>query len=248
MEKQGIKYKPVAKNQLTRQVADQIQESILARQLKPGDQLPPQRDLAAQLGASPTVVREALKILEERGLLETRPGIGTFVALLSPQVISQSLSLMVQMSDVTFAQLYELRNLFEAEMAALAASRHNPQDMANLEEALGRIEKLENDREQFVQADYDFHNAIAVATQNPLFSILTIALTGILEENRLWVYDNVPSSHSRSRVEHREIFECIKRCDAKSAREAMRQHVTHSAVESVLWSERNQTDHSETSS
>lgn len=228
-------YRPVKMKKLTHVVVSQIQESILAGQLHPGDQLPPQRDLAEQLGTSPTVVREALQTLEERGLLETRAGIGTFVATLSSQVISQSLSLIVALRDVSFEQLYEVRNLFEAEITALAALRHTPEDMAKLEDAVRRIEELATVRGEFVRADYDFHLALAEATHNPLFPVLTVALADLLQANRIWIYNHVPSSHARSQEEHRAIIELVKLRDSRGARKAMSQHITTSAIESAHW-------------
>ena len=122
----GVKplYRAVKTSRLYEQIVQQVEESILKGQLKPGDQLPAERDLAQSFGVSRTAVREAVKTLREKGLVEAYSGRGTFVTNGTSHAIRQSLDLMIRVSQQEGAiHLAELRQVLEPEIAALAASR-----------------------------------------------------------------------------------------------------------------------------
>src|SRR5467141_4975101 len=117
-------YKIIRASRLYEQIVQQVEESIHKGALKPGDQLPAERELALQFGVSRTAVREAVKTLREKGLVEAYSGRGTFVTNGTSHAIRQSLDLMIRVSQQDGAiHLAELRQVLEPEIAALAASR-----------------------------------------------------------------------------------------------------------------------------
>src|SRR5579862_2585433 len=133
----GAVYKLVRTSRLYEQIVQQIEASIVKGDLKPGDQLPAERDLAQRFGVSRTAVREAVKALREKGLVEAYSGRGTFVTNGTLHAIRQSLDLMVKIGQADGAtQLVEVREILEPEIAALAAERAEEQHLAALREAV----------------------------------------------------------------------------------------------------------------
>jgi len=126
-------YKTVRTSRLYEQIVQQIEESILKGALKAGDQLPAERDLAQRFGVSRTAVREAVKALREKGLVEAYSGRGTFITDGTSQAIRQSLGLMVKIGQPSGSvHLAEVRAILEPEIAALAATRGNQIRAADL--------------------------------------------------------------------------------------------------------------------
>ena len=113
-------YKIVRSSRLYEQIVQQVEESIRSGVLKPGHQLPPERELAEQFGVSRTAVREAVKALHEKGLVEAFPGRGTFITDASSYAIRQTLDRLARKGNEGFAHLAEVRAILEPEIAALA--------------------------------------------------------------------------------------------------------------------------------
>jgi GntR family transcriptional regulator, transcriptional repressor for pyruvate dehydrogenase complex len=130
-------YKLVRTSRLYEQIVQQIEESILKGDLKAGDQLPAERELAQRFGVSRTAVREAVKALREKGLVEAYSGRGTFITDGTSQAVRQSLDLMVKIGQPEGStHLAEVRAILEPEIAALAASRAQDSDIATMREAV----------------------------------------------------------------------------------------------------------------
>src|SRR5437660_9321022 len=139
-------YKAVRTSRLYEQIVKQIEESILKGALKPGDQLPAERDLAQQFGVSRTAVREAVKTLREKGLVESYSGRGTFITNGTSQAIKQSLDFMMRIGQQDgLVQLAEVRQILEPEIAALAASRVQEQHRAMMREAVAVMDEAVRD-------------------------------------------------------------------------------------------------------
>lgn len=230
-------YTPIGRESLTQEVAERIQQSIVSGRLRAGDRLPSQRELAGNLGVSPTVVREALKTLAERGLLETRAGVGTFVLGPSHDSVAQSLALQCELCDVSFEQLYEIRKLFEVPMAGLAAQRAKPQHIERLAEVFQQLKASREDVNAHIAADFELHLTLADATDNPLFRMLTFSLMEILQRNRAFVFLAAPNSWSRSLREHAQLCECVRSGDANGARRIMLEHLQRSERDSIRYRE-----------
>ncbi|MHB0856423.1 MAG: FadR/GntR family transcriptional regulator [Anaerolineae bacterium] len=217
-------YHPISKGGLTEQVAAHIQELILAGELQPGDRLPSQRELASQFSVSPTVVREAVRVLQERRLIEARAGSGTFVLELGPDCISESLSLLFRQGVVTFQQLHVVRRVLEVEVVALAAKGVTPAELATMAECIRRMDDELDCPAEYCQADSSFHLALARGTRNPIFPLLSIALLGVLQQSRN-VNFQVPGAPIRGQYYHRAIYQCVAEGDVAGARQTMEEHL-----------------------
>ena len=218
-------YKAVQSSRLYEQIVRQIEESILDGTLKPGDQLPAERELAQRFGVSRTAVREAVRALHQRGLVEAYSGRGTFITNGTSQAIRNSLDLMVKISQPSGpAQLVEVREILEPEIAALAATRCEEAHLAMMREAIATMDRERSDGEAFIEADLDFHLALAEAAANPIILSLIDSIGGLLREQRMRIF-YVEGGPERGQYHHKRILEAVEQRDPDRAREAMRAHL-----------------------
>jgi GntR family transcriptional regulator, transcriptional repressor for pyruvate dehydrogenase complex len=219
-------YRAVKTSRLYEQIVQQIEESILKGALKPGDQLPPERDLAERFGVSRTAVREAVKALREKGLVEAYTGRGTFVTDGTSQAIRQSFDLLVKIGQPDGStHLAEVRAILEPEIAALAATRVEEQHLVTMREAVATMERALREPETYIEADLDFHLSLAEAAANPLILSLIDSIVGLLREQRMRIF-KVKGGPERGQHHHKRILEAIEQRDPEKARAAMRAHLT----------------------
>lgn len=221
---------------LSDRVADEIQELIRSRKLMPEEKLPSERELAELFGVSRTVVREAVKMLASKGLVEVRQGTGVIVTAVSAEKVSESISLFLHLDyeHLEYRHLAELRRMVEIEIAGLAAERATPEDLLTMERVTEHMETLRNGiavneafREQFARADVEFHLALAAATKNPLLTVLFRPLVEILVKQRVDAIDR-PGALEQGMLYHRDILEAVKRGVPDEARQAMKEHLEKS--------------------
>jgi len=218
-------YKAVQTSRLYEQIVQQIEESIRKGALKEGDRLPAERELAQQFGVSRTAVREAVKALIEKGLVEAYPGRGTFVTGGTSNALQQTLDRVIKVSQPEgTATLAEVRAILEPEIAALAAERAAEEDLAAMREAISVMDEARQDADAFIEADLDFHLALAEAAANPLILSLIDSIVGLLREQRMRIF-YVGGGPERGQYHHKRILEAIEHRDAQGAREAMRAHL-----------------------
>ncbi len=226
-------YRTVKTSRLFEQIVQQVEDSILKGQLKPGDQLPAERDLAQRFGVSRTAVREAVKTLREKGLVEAYSGRGTFVTNGTSQAMRQSLDLMIRINPLEgAANLAELRLVLEPEIASLAAPRIEEQLLTTMREAVALMDRNLNDPEAYVEADLDFHLALAEAAGNPLILSLLDSIVGLLREQRSRIF-NVKGGPERGQYHHKRILAAIEQRDPEAARESMRAHLKQVLADST---------------
>lgn len=210
---------------LYRQVADQIRALIEAGELRVGDRLPAERDLADRFGVSRPTVREALIVLEVEGHIQIRMGSGVYIAR---RPTAAPVILPVVDGDGPF-EILEARCIVESAIAEEAARRSTPEGIARLDEMLHRMEQSLDEPERAVAADLGFHVAIVDMIGNaPLRHF-----AGLLSDKRtspyfekLASYFEGPHTWKRAVEEHREIRNAIAAGDPAAAREAMRRHLT----------------------
>jgi GntR family transcriptional repressor for pyruvate dehydrogenase complex len=218
-------YKLVQTSRLYEQIVQQIEESINSGQLKLGDQLPAERELAQQFGVSRTAVREAVKTLREKGLVEAYPGRGTFVTNGNSHSIWHSLDRMIREGQPeAMVHLVEVREILEPEIAALAATRSEKDDITAMREAVEAMDNSKTEPEAFIEADLDFHLALAEAASNPLILSLIDSIVGVLREQRMGIF-RVEGGAQRGQYHHKKILEAVEHRDALGARESMRAHL-----------------------
>ena len=218
-------YKTVRTSRLYEQIVEQIEESILKGALKPGDQLPAERELAVRFGVSRTAVREAIKALHQKGLVEAYSGRGTFITDGTSRAIQQSLDLMIKIGQPDNSiHLEEVREILEPEIAALAATRIEESQVALMREAILVMDRQRQDPDAYIEADLDFHLSLAEAASNPLILSLIDSIVGLLREQRLRIFE-VAGGPDRGQVHHRSILQAIEQRDPAKARAAMKAHL-----------------------
>jgi GntR family transcriptional repressor for pyruvate dehydrogenase complex len=216
------------RDRLYKQVADRIEQLIVAESLRPGDKLPSERELAEQMGVSRTVVREAIRVLSVRGLLQVKSGCGTYVQELSAKDAAASIGLFLKLRQGTdsLAQLYEVRRILEVEAAGLAAERATADDMSSMRKSIQLMADCQDEPEEYTRHDVAFHTAVVAATHNDLFGVL---LSPISDQLRRMVRVSLDASGAAAigLAHHGEILECIREHDSQRARQAMREHLQH---------------------
>ena len=218
-------YKLVQASRLYEQIVQQIEDSIKKGALKAGDQLPAERELAEQFGVSRTAVREAVKALREKGLVEAYPGRGTFITSETSNTIRITLDRMIRTGQLEGTlQLVEVREILEPEIAALAATRADEDAINEMRDAVRIMDEAREDPDAYIEADLDFHLALAEAAANPIILSLIDSIVGLLREQRLRIF-NVDGGPVRGQYHHKRILEAVRNRDASGAREAMRAHL-----------------------
>jgi GntR family transcriptional regulator, transcriptional repressor for pyruvate dehydrogenase complex len=213
---------------LSTRVSDQIQALIAKSHLQPGDRLPSERQLGDSLGVSRTVIREAVRGLSAKGLLQVSPGRGgTTVRLPSAASVSESMTLFLRAgkTHMDFAKLQEVRRVLEVAIAGFAAERRTDEDLHRLHQNLRAMEAIGNNREKWAQCDVAFHRALAEATHNEIFVLMMDSINEMLIEARRLAF-KVLGAPSRSIRYHGAILERVAKHEVDGARQAMQNHLT----------------------
>ncbi|MFL5628158.1 MAG: FadR/GntR family transcriptional regulator [Ktedonobacteraceae bacterium] len=227
-------YTPIQSVRVFEQVAEQIEKRILAGELRKGDRLPTERDLAEQFHVSRTAVREAMKILAHKGLVDMRPGRGTIVIDGAREAMENSIGLLMKLKlgEVGGSDnLVQVREILEVEIAALAAARATDKEIAAMRDAIKVMDESLTNADAFIAADNRFHEALAQATQNTLIFILVNSIVNLLSEQRKQIFE-VEGGPQRGQIHHRRILESVVSRNPEAARAAMRSHL-HQVREDV---------------
>ena len=222
---------PVRKIKVYEEVAAQIQRLIAEGRLKPGDRLPPERELAETFAVSRTSVRDAIRVLELMGQLEPRQGEGTVVRDLSPDSLVNPLASLLVRNRRLLAELLDVRKMLEPPLAARAAEHATPEEVAKLEAIFARQEDKVRLGGLAIEEDAEFHYTIATIARNSVALRVQHVLMGLLREGRARSLQ-VPGRLQKSLEGHRRIIEAIRQRDAVAAEAAMRQHLQE--IEDVL--------------
>lgn len=218
-------YLPIQSERLYEGIVNQIEQRIESGELKVGDQLPSEHELAEQFMVSRTAVREAVKTLRQKGLVEIRPGRGTFITNETSDTIRNSLEMLMKFGTMKGSEnLVEVREILEPEIAALAATRITDEYIAAMQEAVKIMDNALDNVEVFVEADLDFHLALAEGTLNPFIPILMDSIIDLLREQRKRT-GLVTGGLERGQSHHKKILNAVMRHDAQAARKAMHGHL-----------------------
>jgi GntR family transcriptional repressor for pyruvate dehydrogenase complex len=212
----------IRRNRLYEEVARQIEEMI-TQQMKPGDMLPAERQLAEQFGVSRSSIRDAIRRLEHVGLVEPRQGAGTVVRESSATVV-HPLTAILRHKRVLVSELLEVRSILEPPLAARAALHASEHEIAEMEEILRRQEAKIRRGQAGVDEDSEFHYAIALAADNSVVLRVVDVLMDLLRESRERSLQ-VKGRPEKSFAAHRRIMKAIRQRDAAAAEAAMRQHI-----------------------
>ena len=209
---------------LSDKVADLLLETIHARGLQPGERLPSERELSEQFGVSRTVIREAVRALAAKGVIDVRTGSGLRVSAVDAAAVSESMSLYLRGSEsVDYPKVHEVRAMLELQTAGLAAERASDEDIAELTEILMRMAAELDDVEAASLHDVEFHRAIARATHNELYLLLLDSLGQALIEIRR---ENIAAGSGPDALDsHRRILQAIAAREPEAARAEMLSHL-----------------------
>jgi len=219
-------FQKIERLRLSEQVANTIEEAILSGSFGIGSNLPSEQRLADQFGVSRNVVREALKFLQERGLIRILNGSGAFVAPPDAGITSSALGRYLRLTGAysSIQNLYEARRTIEGTNARLAAERADEQDLEILADCIRRMQEHAGSIEKWSQADLEFHLAVAKATHNPFMGILLEPLVdplrGVIAEGY-----RVPGATDKGLEAHIRLYECIKNRDSEGAYQAIMEHL-----------------------
>jgi GntR family transcriptional repressor for pyruvate dehydrogenase complex len=220
-------YQPLERRKVYEQIAEQLLGQISSRRLRPGDPLPPERELTEAFHVGRSSIREAFRMLESQGVITAASG-GAFVVAEVANPLESSLRLLFTLDDRTgISDLFELRRILDCEAAALAAERRTEEHLAEMDAAGADMEAslLQAGRsEDFIDADLRFHLAVAEATGNRLVLHSMQAVRDIVRRALLTVF-MIPGSPEQAVVEHRAIQAAIAARDAERARAEMFAHL-----------------------
>ncbi|MGE7637323.1 FadR/GntR family transcriptional regulator [Peribacillus frigoritolerans] len=220
---------PVKSPKVYEVIFNQIKESFISGELKPGDKLPPERELSNLFKVSRTSIREALRVLEINGVIEIRPGDGTFIRQSDVQSLIEQLSTsIIKTEDNMVYEMLEVRRVIETECAFLAAQRANSLDLQNILKALEEMARSEHDEELGLRADLLFHHSIAQATNNSIYAGLVHTLSDQMKNTiraTRWHRFAKPGHFQETLQEHKEIYYSIALKDADKAKQLMNAHI-----------------------
>lgn len=215
------------KNRLVDRVVSEIQNQIMDGKLTPGMMLPPERELTEQLGVSRTALREAVRMLVTKGLLETRPGVGTLVKKITSDQITEPLSMFInQAGGINLDHLDQVRQILEVEIAEVAAREATPEDLEQIHHVLHTLSAVKDDPVEFNRRDAEFHMSLAQASHNPLLAVLLNSIHDLTESVRHLVQD-YPRLGEVVLPDHIDIYDCVKAKDPVGARKMMLKHLGH---------------------
>jgi GntR family transcriptional repressor for pyruvate dehydrogenase complex len=210
---------------VTDEAIEKIKAMIVAGDLRPGDRLPREADLAERLGLSRNSLREAVKALSLIRVLDVRQGDGTYVTSLAPQLLLDALSFIVDFHrDDTVLEFFEVRRILEPSATALAAERMTIEDIDALRKVLNSLRE-DASIDELVANDLDFHHRIAAGSGNALLCSLIDSLSGPTTRARIWRGLTQAGAVERTREQHAAILEAIASRQAELARSWATVHV-----------------------
>jgi GntR family transcriptional repressor for pyruvate dehydrogenase complex len=214
---------PIRRDRLYQAIVSQIEGLLERGELRPGDQLPAERQLAEQFQVSRASVREALRSLELLGVVETRAGGGTFVRQASSEAVTRPLISLIARGH-GLEQVIEVRALIEPAIAARAAQRITNDELGLLRDVLAAQERKVKARESYAEEDTRFHEVIGQASRNELLVTMLGVIWDVLRASReQWLQTN--SRAHASLDAHRRILAALEARDPEAARDAAAQHI-----------------------
>lgn len=226
-----VAFTAVRKTRVFEGIAQQLQRLIVDGTLKPGDRLPPERELAERFAVGRSSVRDAIRTLELVGLVVPRQGEGTVVADVSAEAVVTPIASVLLRKRELIAELLDIRKMIEPALAARAAVRASDEEIARLEDILRRQREKVLRGESTVEEDTEFHYLIALAAKNSVVRSVLDVLMGLLRETRALSLQT-RGRPQRSLAGHRRVLAAIKRRDPEAAERAVRRHVEE--IESIL--------------
>ena len=208
---------------LYERIVDQIEAALASGDLKPGQRLPSERELVTQFGASRSTVREALRVLESKGVVRSRPGDPNGPELLpfSSSELTKQMTRLAQVEHLSLAELISFRMILDGSANLLAARLRSPAELAVMEETITRMRAaIDEGYDRFSEADVAFHDAIAQASRNALIQVCNQVVRGVvlsLISDKLQRSSSSKELMRRSLHHHEEVLDAIRAGDGPAA-------------------------------
>jgi len=222
-------FKKAKQNRVFQDVVEQIQDAIINGKLEPGAKLPPERELKDMFNTSRGTLREALRVLEQKGLIEIKLGVsgGAIVKHINAEPIVESLAILIRSGGVSLEHLAEFRIKIEGSLVELAALRATKEDIMELERLFNQAKKYyeKNDWENFLKIDEKMHTYIGTMTRNPVFQFVQ---KSIHDNIHRYYAEYLPMNKERTLenlTDFEKIIDAMKVNDAKTASAIIRDHV-----------------------
>lgn len=219
-------FQSVKAQRISDEIVDQIKEALFDGKIRAGDRLPTERELAEQFSSSRTTVREALRTLEQEGVLQIKKGIngGIFVVEIDHKPVTKSIHTLLRLNRITIDDIAESRLMLEPGLARLAAQRATRQDLVEIERVIDAMHSTIEDDETPAEYDLMFHKLIARAAHNPLLEMLAGSMLEVATKTITEIHPGLDTlRHVLQR--HREVFEAISARDGDLAQKAMHGHI-----------------------
>lgn len=215
---------PIDRAGITELVVQRIKELLERGELKAGSRLPPERELADMLHISRPSLRTALKALSVMGIINAKPGAGTYIAESLPEVFTEPMRFMTLINNTSDEELFEARRIIEAGLAELAAERATEEDIKTLNDEIESMRANTTDPENYLKHDVRFHQAIARAANNKLMSGVMDTIAELLFHIRRQTIAH--ASDLEEAIEwHQKIVEAVRKHDPKRAKEMLSGHL-----------------------
>jgi DNA-binding FadR family transcriptional regulator len=219
--------RPVVGGRISQEIVTQVSELIRAGQLRPGDRLPPERDLAQHFGVSRVTVRDALRVLEVRGLVEIRMGArgGAFVTVPSAELVSEGLRDLLTMFALSAEEVVEARLIMELGIVDLALTHATDTDIAGLRELCDRSQEAVGRGRYDTELSTEFHARLAAAAHNEAVAKLSESFRGPLRLAMVRAREGKEIAHRRSVGDHIAIVDALARRDRAAVRRRLADHL-----------------------
>ncbi len=225
-----MKFEPIKTEKVYEKVIEQIKDMIYNGELRRGDKLPSERALKKQLGVSRASIREAFSALEMIGLIESRPGKGTFIKEQADKNLLEPLSLVLLLEDNVASELLEVRKVVETDCVRLAAKRIDEEELEFLRSVLDKMKGKTGFEEESIELDRDFHYSVARAAQNKVLYYLMTSIMDALDFHIKYTRTKLVSKEETMNeftVQHEKIFKAIEDGDSKRAINEMNNHLNY---------------------
>jgi DNA-binding FadR family transcriptional regulator len=214
----------IKKINLYEQIADNLEQAII-RSGKKIEKLPSEQELCKRFDVSRTVVREALKVLKERGLIQSRNGEGSYITKPKTDTISNAINRIIQMDNIDNDDLHNMRLILETAGVRLAAIHASSGDIEKLESILEKMSDPSLPLDERIQLDAEFHNTIGIASRNELLGMFCRVMIILLNDYMVKGAsgdDGIRKTHNQ----HRQVLDALKQKDPDKAEKAVRNHLT----------------------
>ena len=216
----------IPRNAVSQSAIATIKEMIVRGELRAGQRLPAERELAAQLGLSRPSLREAIRALIALNILESKHGEGTYVSSLDPELLSEPIDFVLQVNDQALISLFEARRVLEAGVAALAAERATDLELSELDDFVKAGRAKVGDADAFIEHDVEFHERLRRLARSPVLASLLSSVSALSIASRRRTAQDA-TTRARALADHNAMTRALRARDAAGAERLMVAHLEH---------------------